>query len=179
MPLSPTYCDPENVDSVLSSEGIRYSMDDDRSGEINASEMNYLDDALQWTQAKINFYISPRYDLSTIAGNTWTRWCHAVLAACQLMRRRGDTPPDGLLAQERQYLEWLQEIKDSNAMIPPDGEADAQLIASSAGMSMSNLTVDHRHRVAKVRYLPRISTNPQGSPGGIPRFPDYSANFSS
>lgn len=175
MSYTTLYCSSDDVASVLSGEGVDFSVDDNRDGSTNADESNFVNDVMEHCQSKINFYLSPRYDLSTIPGNTWVKWCMAVLSAAQLLRRRGETPPRGLEEQEEQYLFWLEEIRNVKALVPADGESDARLVASSAGMSMSNLKVDHRFRVAKIRYVPRISTKPYGAPGGIPRYPDNGA----
>lgn len=172
-----TYCSVTDVESILSAEGVSFASDDDRSGIITADEIDFLNDVLQWTQSKINYYLVQWYDLATIPGNTWIKWCHACFAACQLMRRRGNSVPDGLILQEAQYLEWLEQVRTNRALIPPDGDSDAKLLKSGAGMTMSNQVVDSRFRRAKIRYVPQISTGPQGSPSGIPRYPDHASVY--
>ena len=177
MTFTVTYCNEGDVQSVLSGFGVIAAIDDDRSGTAGPGETNYFDDVIQQVQSKINFFLVQWYQLSTVPGNTWIRWCAAVMSACQLLRRRGESPPDGLVYQENQYLEWLEEVRTNHALVPPDGANDMKLILRNSGMTMSNLTVDQRFRTAKVRFIPRLSSG-QDSTGqfGIPRFPDYASS---
>lgn len=175
MAYSQFYCSEGDVISVLSMEGVTFSVDDDRSGGANNDEYQSINDCIERAQAKINFFLNKVYDLTTLYTNTWTKWCCATFAAANLMRRRGASCPAGLAFEEEEYKEFLQMVMDNQALIPTDGDADAKLLISSAGLSMSNLAFDQRMRVAKVRYVQRLSTNPQTSK--LPRYPDYSSIF--
>lgn len=172
------YCSENDIISVLSSVGVTFATDDNRSGSLSGAEVTAIDDCISQAQSKINYFLVRWYQLSSIPGNTWIRWCTAIMSACQLMRRRGEVPPDGLKLQEDQYLQWLEEIQNGRGLLPPDGENDAKLIVSGSGMTMSNLTIDQRFRTAKIRYVPRLSTGPAGpNVPAIPRFPDYSSTM--
>ncbi|MEM4360038.1 MAG: phage protein Gp36 family protein [Candidatus Bilamarchaeaceae archaeon] len=163
------YCSSADVEAVFSLNGVTWSVDDDFSGEAETvnyqgrNEQQYVYDAIERATVKINQYVAKLYDLSSLVGNTWTRWACAILAARSLARRKGNPAPDGLVADAEEVLEFLEQVYQGRAVIPPDGESDARLLSTNAGICMSNLNLDQRFPTAKVRVVQRISTGPSQS----------------
>lgn len=177
MTTAAPYCSENEIISVLSESGIDYSADDNRSGEAEGREASFVAEAIQRAEVRINQYLMQRYDLTTMPGNKWIKWCCATFAGVFLMRRRGETAPDGLINQAMEYETWLHNVWVNNALIPTDAEDTntAQLLHQNSGIMMSNLAIDQRFRVSKVRSVPRISTGPQSSK--TVRHPDYRSTF--
>lgn len=172
------YCTSDDVASILSSQGIEWAVDDDRTGNTDGvDELRRVTDCISRASSKINQYVVKWYQLSTLASNTWVKWCCATLAAVALMRRRGDTAPDGLISEYDEYLEFLKDVQLGKSVIPSDGTDDAKLLTQNAGMTMSNLHMDQRYRNLQLRVITRMSTGPLQSKGGISRVFDYTSLY--
>lgn len=175
------YCDQDAIESIFSSHGVLYAIDDDRSGEAETSnddgkvEPQYIADCIERATVRINQYVQKLYDLTTLPSNVWTKWCCATLSARCLCRRRGEGAPDGLVADADEYIEFLKQVKDHEAVIPKNGNntPDAQLLVSNAGMTMSNLRVNQQYPFAKIRAVTHLSSGKQQS--ALLRHPDYRA----
>lgn len=170
MSITP-FCTVDDVISIYSQAGVNNSVDDDRSGEISSQDLTWVANAIERATSKLRFYLSRWYDLTTLPGNTWIKWVCATITAVKLARRRGDSCPDGLIAEYEECSEQLGMIIENVAQIPADGANDAKLLIQNSGLQMSNLRIDQRFKVSKVRAVPRISTGPYGSK--FPRFIDY------
>lgn len=165
------YCTSDEVESVLSENGVLWAVDDDRSGTTSAGESGFIDDALERATVIINQYVAMIYSLPSLLTNTWTKWACAVLAAQKLCRRHGNGSPDGLTLDCEEVFAFLELVRKGQAVIPADGEADALPLATNAGLVMSNLRIDQRFPTAKVRVVQRISTGPSAS--RLRRYFDY------
>lgn len=156
-------CSEDDVISVLSNQGVLYSIDDDRTGERSTVSVQFITDAIERSSVKIRAFLSQWYDLGTLAGNTWLKWACATFTAVNLMRRRGDTAPDGLMAEYQEYADFLVKVNDNEAIIPSDNGTDAQLLTQNAGVTMSNLRIDHRYPYSQIRAIARTSVGDQRS----------------
>lgn len=156
------YCTKADIASVLSEQGIDYAVDDERLGDFDAADLaTRVSDCINRASARVNQYCTLRYDLTSFPGNTWIKWCTATIAAVMLMRRRGDSAPDGLIAEYNEYIDFLKDVKNGTSVIPPDVAGnDAKLLVQNAGITMTNLHLDLRFRVIQVRAITRVSTGP-------------------
>jgi len=164
----PAYCTIDDIISVFSEHGVHFSVDDDRTGTLTPLEDSFVDDAISRATINIDYHLNRWYDLTTLPGNIWIKWCAATLAAKRLARRRGELAPDGLVLEAAEYEAQLLAIMQNQATVPSSGEGDASLLTQNAGLTMSNLEVDSRYANAKVRANPLTSTRPAASK--LPRF---------
>lgn len=148
----PNYCDIDEVENILSEDGVTNRTDDSPESVRADSEVTAC---IEQATSIINGYLSRRYSFSALATSTWIKWCCAYLSACRLAKRRANACPEPIAAECRQYLDWLKEIRD--------GVMDVPEIAPEVDMlpTVSNLTVDGRFTRQKVRRVPSTST---GSP---------------
>lgn len=175
------YCSQTDIETVFSYHGVLFAVDDDRNATIDASnddarvEADYIANCVKRATVRINQYVAQLYDLTTLPSNEWTKWCCAVFSALYLARRRGARAPESLEQEADEYLEFLKEVKNGDSLIPKNTNesSDAVLLVSNAGMTMSNLNVDQRFAVAKVRVVAKTSSGDQVSE--LPRRPDYRA----
>lgn len=165
------FCSDDNIYSVLSEQGVTWSIDDEGDGSRSTQNSRWLNDCKERAQVQITQYLNKWYDLTTLPGNTWIRWCSAVLTAVKLMRRRGESAPDGLINEYNEFLTFLELVQHGNALVPQDGESDARLLTQNAGLTMSNVRIDSRFRLAQIRVIPQTSTGDQQS--RLPRFVDF------
>lgn len=161
-------CSVDDVTSIISDFAVNANVDDNRTGELSTDERQFLADAIEQATSRIQFALAQWYNLSTLPGNTWLKWCCAVISAVRLFRRRGDTAPDGLINTYNEYVTDLQAVQDNKAIIPSDNGSDAQLLSQNAGIQMSNLRIDSRYAIRKVRVVPRSSIGDQRSKFGRP-----------
>ena len=165
------FCSDDNVYSVLSEMGVTWAVDDEGDGSRSAQNTRWLADCKERAQVQITQYLNKWYDLTTLPGNTWVKWCCSVLTAVKLMRRRGESAPDGLINEYNEFLSFLESVQHGDASIPQDGESDARLLTQNAGLTMSNIRIDSRFRLAQIRVIPQTSTGDQQS--RLPRFIDF------
>jgi len=171
----PAYCSKQDIYSVLSEQGVNWAADDNQTGYADDDENTFITDCMERAQVRINQYIHTVYVLTSVPGNTWMKWCCAVLSAVQLLRRRGGTVPDSLTIEESEYIDFLKSVQINEALVPPDSSSDMILLNQNAGMTMTNLHRDQRFRAAQIRYISRLSTTPFNSK--LPRSPDYTSQL--
>lgn len=167
----PDFCSTEDVYSILSQQGVNWAIDDDSNGITTPNEPQWLVDCKERAKIKITQYLARMYDLTTLAGNTWIKWAAATLTAVELMRRRGENAPDGLVVQANEFLDFLKMVMNGDVLIPQDGTDDARLTNQNAGLCMTNLHFDQRFGIAKIRSIQNLSSGPANSK--LPRQPDY------
>lgn len=152
------YCTISDIKSILSSAGVVYAVDDDRSGGNSTEEINYANDCIERADAHIQMLVQTYYDVNQLPGNIWVKWCSATLAAVDIMTRRGEQVPSGLVYRWRQYQDALQRISIGQLQIP-----GAEPRASQGGLLMSNLELDQRYHTARVRIVPHTSAGERSS----------------
>ena len=167
----PDFCSTQDVYSILSSQGVAWAVDDDSNGMSSTPETLWLSDAKERAKVKITQYLALYYDLTTIAGNTWIKWASATMTAVELMRRRGESAPDGLVVMANEYIDFLVMVMQGKALIPQDSVNDCKLLNQNAGLTMTNLRYDSRFGFGKIRSVQNLSTGPATSQ--LPRQPDY------
>ncbi|MCC7422540.1 MAG: DUF1320 family protein [Planctomycetaceae bacterium] len=157
------YCTITEVQDILSSEGVVQATNDD--GAQSAAQSTMVTNAIARATAKMNQYLTKKYDPATIiSANDWIKWCCATFAARELMMRRGGVAPTGVQIAYDDYLKWLEEVANGTADIP------GLTPRFQPGMTMSNMTIDHRFPVGKVRSVPVISVGSSSSE--VPRHTD-------
>jgi phage gp36-like protein len=160
-----TYSTRADVETIASPTAVIRWVDDDADGTLSASEVGYIDRAIERAANRMNASLEMRYRLADLEGNTWCRDANSLLAAYLLATRRGNPAPDHLQEQYELLLADLQEIRDGRLVVPQAGESVETI------PTVSNFTVDPARAQAKVRRVEATST---GSPpsGGRKSFPD-------
>lgn len=154
MPATP-YCAREDIDDVLSDEGVGYRATDE-ANQIEKSGL--VTRTIRQASDRVNLYCGERYTAAELATSDYIISATAVIAAYMLSTRRGNPPPPSLEARYKEVFEELGKIQL--------GQADVPGIVTRGGSVpvLSNLRIDGRYRQSKVRVQPDISTGtpPQG-----------------
>lgn len=137
----------EEMERLLSFRAIQNRIDDDDGG--SSTEEEVLDDFIIEASDTVYAYTQHLYNELDLAGNRWVRFRATVIACYLLSRRRGDP---GLYEDLYQHnLDMLKQIKEMEMRIPRLGYKDDLTPA------MSNLRVDDRFRLSKIRVESQIS----------------------
>ncbi|MFI4874763.1 MAG: hypothetical protein ACIALR_05480 [Blastopirellula sp. JB062] len=148
-----TYCTVDDLESILSDQGVLRLLDDDEDGVAAADESARLDDVIVQAASMMNMRLSFRYDLASLANNDWCRWCNAYMAAQLLMRRRGNPGSPVVFDQADEYRESLKEIREGRLNVPDAAPYRSPEIA------VSNYTLEPARR-QPVRVRVENSTRP-------------------
>lgn len=160
-------CTISEVEDVLSYWGAKLATDDERADA--SPDTTKVDNAIERATVRIHQYISLRYETSVLESNDWAKWCCAVFASVQLMRRRGGAVPPGLMDEYNEFIAHLEKVQSQLAEIPGVTQQN------EPGLTMSNLTVDQRFRSAKIRAIRSVSAGETSSKK--PRRMDYHEGF--
>lgn len=113
-----TYCTKTDIEAVWPPAELLAGVDDDGGGTLSATELGYIDRAIERAANFINARLEMRYRLSDLAANTWCRDANAALAAFWLSTRRGDSAPAHLQQQYEAYVAALAEIAAGRLKLP-------------------------------------------------------------
>ncbi len=160
-------CTIVEIEDVLSEHGVRLATDDQNMNAFADTTM--VSNAIERATQKIYQYASLRYQDALFEGNDWCKWCCAVFAAVQLMRRRGGGVPPGLMDEYNEYIEWLEKVQAQTAEIPGLQQEN------EPGVTTSNLIIDQRFPSAKPRVVRGTSAGEISSKK--PRFTDHFEGF--
>lgn len=100
----------------------------------------------------INQYCNVFYDADDLANSRWVRSRATWIALVLLCRRKGNSPPAGIMNRYNEIMEELNKVLLGIFQIPR--------VPTTSNMlpSMSNLRVDDRFYTRKLRVNPNIST---------------------
>src|SRR5437868_2460553 len=104
-----TYCTKTDIEAIWPAAELLASVDDDGSTTLSATELGYIDRAIERAANFINARLEMRYRLADLAANTWCRDANAALAAYWLSTRQGDPAPAQLQQQYEAYVTALAE----------------------------------------------------------------------
>ncbi len=151
-----SFCLQAQVEVILSEEGVRNYLDDDRQGEAIAS---YVTDCIEMATAEIMMYCSARYSRETLQQSVWVKWTAATMTAYFITRRKGFESPASLVARYTSLIDTLKLIQQGGMSIPELAERN------ESAPAMSNVTIDSRFQTAKTRVERTISTGKQPANG--------------
>ncbi len=115
-----SYCDEDDVKSILSEHGVNAFTDDDLDG---VSDGTLVQDAIDRVAAiDIDFVLNQRYRLADLANNEWCRWANAILAACAITERRNMPGSESLSRLRTTILEQLKGIGQGARKLPGEPE---------------------------------------------------------
>jgi hypothetical protein len=155
------------VGTIIGNPALIAWSDDDHSGSNSVPEATYAQQAIERAAAmEINYFLWERYDLAGMrsAGNQWLRWANAILAAFEMMTRRGVVATKTLQMRVMDIRKMMRECRDTRGQIPDAIEAMDWLPA------VSNFEVERWRAINPVRVVPQECT--RAAPGeGVERNP--------
>jgi len=154
------------IESVFSSAGITWRLDDDRTGTLSSAENSYGEDVIDEATDWILMYVQYYYTEADLVSNSWIRRQASIYACHLLSQRRGN--PAQFEDAIAKLTKVLDEIRWGKLKVP------ALPYSENYGPTVSTQVVDRRFQVAKLKVLPTISAGddvPQqdvdvGYPGG-------------
>lgn len=154
------YATQTQVEQIWSQYGVTVRIDDNADGDVvDSGETATMTAFLGKATTDVNIYLLQRYTVAVCAASTWVSWVTAVFAAVELARRRGEPVPPALQAEYERLLALLEKIAAGLMdLVGDEGLVNPQF---DVGATVSNLTVDGRHRRAKIRRIPSTSTTAQ------------------
>lgn len=160
-------CELGNIESVLSAEGVMLRTDD--VFPYDTTTIAFVNDCIEEATNDIHMYVWERYATADLEGTVWGKWKCAVISACLLCARRGNSPPKALQARCDRIYEELEAIRDGHLSIPNLAESKRQI------PSMSNVMVSNLYRVGRVRVVGPTSLGRKEST--VARHADHSTIF--
>lgn len=146
-----TYCTKTDIEAIWPPAELLASVDDDGGGTLSATELGYIDRAIERGANFINARLEMRYRLSDLAANTWCRDANAAIAAFWLSTRKGDPAPAQLQQQYEAYVAALVEIAAGRLKLPQ------QIDSFDTSPGMLNFEIDMGERRRKVKVVDETS----------------------
>jgi hypothetical protein len=147
-----TYCTKADIEAVWPPASLLASVDDDGSGTLSATELGYIDRAIERGANFINARLQMRYRLTDLVGNAWCRDANAAIAAYWLSNRRGAATPAFLQQQYDAYVAELVAIVAGGIKLPQAAES----FDYSPGVMNFELRMDGGERKARVVEETRV-----------------------
>ena len=141
-----TYCTKTDIEAIWPPAELLASVDDDGGGTLSATELGYIDRAIERAANFINSRLELRYQLYDLAGNTWCRDANAAIAAYWLATRRGDPAPAHLQQQYDAYVAALTDIAAGRQKVPQQIES----FDTSPGVVNFEIDLSQSYRKAQV-----------------------------
>ena len=117
------YCTQSDIEAIWPPGDLLASVDDDASGTLSATELSYIDRAIERAANFINARLEMRYRLTDLSENTWCRDANAAIAAYWLSTRRGAAAPAQLQQQYDAYVAQLVAIVAGSIKLPQQAES--------------------------------------------------------
>lgn len=167
--LDTLYTSMDDVNALLSEEGVGARLDDDQTGTVTVAEEARLTTyAVNYATTKVNDYALGRYAADDL-DSSWTvnEWA-TIIAARWLCSRRGNPVPKSLQDMFEETMAELRMLRDK--------QYDLQDIAerTSTAPRWSNVRVDVRYRLRRIRKQRPISEQTQPR---VPAATDLSADL--
>ena len=169
MPTPTAWCTIADIEDIMSVESVVWATDDERDGVANElNSTNAIERARLWFMERLGKY----YTSDSIAGSSWGKWACARRAAIELMRRRGETVPVGLLTWLTEMEDYLRLVMSGAAIIP-----EVNKLNEYGSVGWNNVTHDQRSQRKQIRRVDDTSSEPPNTnlpiPGLIRPSPDY------
>jgi hypothetical protein len=153
--LTTVFPDRAGVDDILGEAGVKWRLDDDRSGALSTLEeavgTRLYCEATAWVKFHLSKYDLSDYPATDNAGH-WLVYRWACIRAClMLCKRRGNPAMGSLQAMYDEAKEYLEAIQAGTKTL-----ADVMQVASPS-MSLSNMRLDDRYHTRKQRVERTIS----------------------
>lgn len=145
--LATLYTSLADAQALAGAAGVSLRLDDDQSGVVDATELAYLTgQGCSWATQRVDLYVYQRYVPSTLADSWLVNYWATMILGVWLATRRGNPVPRAWVEPLKQVYEDLMFVKTSVLTIPPPA-----LLRSPPVIMMSNVWVDHRYWVQKLR----------------------------
>jgi phage gp36-like protein len=118
-----TYCTKADIEAIWPPDELLDSVDDDASGTLSTTEEGHIARAIERAANFMNARLELRYELGSLAANTWCRDANAAIAAYWLATRRGAAAPAHLEQQYEAYVAALADIAAGKAKLPQQPES--------------------------------------------------------
>lgn len=162
MALPTSYCSVSDVGTILGDPGLTAWSDDDHSGTMSVPEASMAWQAIERAaNLELNYYLWEMCDLQAMHAqpNQWLRWANAVLAAYEMMGRRGGQLTKSLMDRVLDIRKRLREVRDARGLIP-----DA-IMATDWLPAATNYEVERWRPETPVRVVPAESTRARPGDG--------------
>jgi phage gp36-like protein len=139
-------------------------------GGVNAYELARINKAINYASSRVNDYVLPRYQNPALLQTSWTvnRW--ATILACKwLATRRTQGCPGSLEEDYKEAQAEMQKVAVGQMQIGDIGTPVAEWPA------WSNVKVDARYWIKKLRVERTISETASGGPTGYAQTIDWTA----
>lgn len=169
-PLAYVYCTQQDVNNVLSVNGVDILLDDHGDGAVNSVEQGRMTDAIARAAETCNFYLYWKYDPANLAAySNLTNQLAADLAAYVLARARGNAVPQSLITAATEAKDMLNKIMLGRATLP------AVPMRRWQAPTWDNIRVDMRYHFKVIRVEQNTSSQmPMTRPVNI----DWAEQFS-
>lgn len=117
--MAQTYCEREDIESILSEAGVLAPIDDDQDGIESDSDAAHITSMIERAAVEMNAAMRHQYHpLSDLASNEWCKWANATLAAYFIRSRKGNPAEQSLVDQVIEIRRMLIEIRWGRDQIP-------------------------------------------------------------
>lgn len=130
-PPTYVYTTREDVESLLSADGLAGRLDDDASGGVVSSELAHLTQAIRWATARINMHLVS-YSFPELAQSWLVNWYATVIAAHMISCRRGNPAAGSLQDTYEGVMEDLARLKTGEFVLPDAALRDSAFPAWSS-----------------------------------------------
>lgn len=158
------------IQRIWSVEGAAVRASDDEYGtETPEPEEGVWQDVIAEASDTIVLYVQNHYDSATLTTNAWVRRQAAWIGAYLLSMRRGN--PSVFTARYQEIIANLERIRTGQLQVP------GAVVRSNEAPALSNLIIDDRFRISKIRVVPQTSTG--GTSGKQHLDPTYTQEYPS
>jgi hypothetical protein len=159
--LTYTYTTQAEIERIWSAAAGLLRADDDQDG---VAESGVWDDVVNEATDTVNLYLERWYDAEDMANNLWVRRAATWIGAHLLSLRRGDS--GNYFDRYERILAALQEIWEGKRQVPRLAQR------ADTTPAMSNLRVDQRFAIQKIRVQQSTSTGGTSSRQDLdPQYP--------
>ncbi len=112
------YCTQADVEDILSPDGVKLRLDDDRDENVSVVEQRRMTKSIARASEEVNKYCFQKYTAANLATSNWVNQATALLAACYLCRARGNQIPESLEEERDEIKEELEAIRAGQLRLP-------------------------------------------------------------
>lgn len=166
-------CTIDDVEAILSAEGVVARGDDSQDGTVSASETKLLNDQISRGSREIAMRLNMLYKVTEFQGSNppvdtpaTVRDMAAVLSAYWMCLRRNNPPTIWLQTARQEVFDTLELVKHGNLRLPDI------TTALEHSPFVTNFHLDGRFRSAKARRVDATSTGAL-PPGQLQSHPEY------
>ena len=116
--MTTTYCDQDDVISIMGEPFIIAQCDDDMDGTLSTVEATHITTAIRRAAVEMNSALDAQYILSQLSTNDWCIECNAYLTVWYLYARKGNPPSPSVIEAVQVFREHLSEARWGRFQIP-------------------------------------------------------------